>query len=108
LPHCWSYPLSFHDELRRRRAVLAGGLAGIAGLHWTPTRGGLFAFARVDGCTDSAGLSRDLLERAFVVTIPGASFGRSGEGFLRLSYGYATAAEVEEAVSRLRRFFAAA
>ena len=103
----WSYPLSFHDELRRRRAVLADGLAAIPRLHWTPTRGGLFAFARVDGCGDSAALSADLLERAHIVTIPGAAFGRSGEGFLRLSYGYATADELAEAAGRLRRFFAA-
>jgi len=102
----WSHPLSFHDELRRRRTVLAEGVASIPGLHWTPTRGGLFAFARVDGCADSTRLSRDLLERVDVVTIPGAAFGRSGEGCLRLSYGYATPAELAEAGERLRRFFA--
>lgn len=104
--HCWPYPLSFHAELRRRRDALAEGLAQVARLHWTPTRGGLFAFARVDGCDDSAALSHDLLERAHVVTIPGAAFGRSGEGFLRLSYGYVEAGELAEAADRLRRFFA--
>ena len=102
----WSYPLAFHDELRRRRAVLAAGLAAIPRLHWTPTRAGLFAFARVDGCSDSAALSNELLERAHVVTIPGSAFGASGEGYLRLSYGYADAAELTEAADRVRRFFA--
>ncbi|MBI2189617.1 MAG: pyridoxal phosphate-dependent aminotransferase [Acidobacteria bacterium] len=102
---CWSYPLSFHDELRARRDVLADGLARIPALHWTPTRGGLFAFVAVDGCDDSAALSRALLERAHVVTIPGISFGSSGEGYLRLSYGYADAAELAEAAGRLRAFF---
>jgi len=62
----------------------------------------------VDGCRDSAALSGDILERAFVVTIPGAAFGASGEGYLRLSYGFATAVELAEAADRLRRFFAAA
>jgi aminotransferase len=103
---CWSYPLSFHDELRRRRAVLAAGVGAIPRLRWTPTRAGLFAFARVDGGGDSAALSRELLERVHVVTIPGAAFGASGEGYLRLSYGYADAAELGEAAERLRRFFA--
>jgi len=103
---CWSYPLSFHDELRRRRTALAEGLAAIRRLHWTPTRAGLFAFARVDGCDDSAALSTDLLERAYVVTIPGASFGRSGEGYLRLSYGYADVDDLRAAAGRLREFFA--
>jgi aminotransferase len=102
----WAYPLSFHDELRRRRAVLAEGLAAIPRLHWTPTRAGLFAFARVDGCGGSAGLASELLERAHVVTIPGAAFGACGEGFLRLSYGCADVAELAEAADRLRRFFA--
>ena len=102
---CWSYAVSFHGELRRRRNMLRDGLAAIRRLRWTPTRGGLFAFARVDGCDDSTALSNDLLERAYVVTIPGAAFGASGEGFLRLSYGYASADELAEAAERLRRFF---
>ena len=67
--------------------------------------GGLFAFVRVAGCEHSTRLSNDLLEQAHVVTIPGAAFGRSGEGFLRLSYGYADQADLAEAISRLRRFF---
>ena len=101
----WSYPASFHDELRQRRRVLADGLTSIPGVDWVPTRGGLFAFARVAGCEDSTRLSNDLIERAHVVTIPGAAFGKSGEGFLRLSYGYADVTELAEAVERLRRFF---
>jgi aminotransferase len=100
----WDYPLSFHAELRARRRVLADGLAAIEPMHWTPTRGGLFAFARVDGCTDSTRLSRDLLEAAHVVTIPGAAFGRSGEGYLRISYGYANQADLAEAVQRIATF----
>ncbi len=102
---CWAYPTTFHDELRQRRCVLADGLATIPGIEWTPTRGGMFAFARIAGCGDSTRLSNDLLERAHVVTIPGAAFGRSGEGFLRLSYGYANQADLADAVARLRRFF---
>jgi aminotransferase len=101
----WNHPLSFHDELRARRRALAEGLSGIRRLAWTPTAGGMFAFARVAGCEDSTRLSNDLLEQAHIVTIPGAAFGRSGEGFLRLSYGYASQADLAEAVTRLRRFF---
>ncbi len=101
----WSYTASFHAELQARRRVLVDGLATIPGVTWTPTRGGVFAFARVTGCDDSARLSDDLLDRAHVVTIPGAAFGQSGEGFLRLSYGYANVTDLIEAVSRLRQFF---
>jgi aminotransferase len=105
LHESWTYAASFHGELRERRRVLAEGLAAVPGLTWAPTRGGLFAFARVAGCADTARLSHDLLEREYVVTIPGAAFGTSGEGFLRLSYGYATQAELADASRRLGRFF---
>jgi aminotransferase len=102
----WAYPAAFHAELRARRQVLADGLAAIPGTHWTPTRGALFAFVRVDGCTDSTQLSRDLLEQSHVVTIPGSAFGPSGEGYLRVSYGYASQPELVEALRRIHAFLA--
>jgi aspartate/methionine/tyrosine aminotransferase len=102
----WSYPASFHDEMRRRRALVESGLRAIPRLSWTPTAGGLFAFVRVDGCRDSVRLANDLLEQAHVITIPGAAFGPSGEGYLRLSYGYATIDDLSQALSRLATFFA--
>jgi aspartate/methionine/tyrosine aminotransferase len=101
----WTYPLTFHDELRARRRILAEGLASVPGMHWCVTPGGLFAFVRVADCDDSARLSHELLERAHVVTIPGAVFGVCGEEHLRLSYGYASAPELTEAIGRLQRFF---
>ena len=101
----WDYPLSFHDELIARRRVLLDGLRSIPRLHWTPTGGAFFAFVRVSGCTDSGRLSVDILEREHVVTIPGASFGTGGEGFIRLSYGAAGQDELREALGRLERYF---
>lgn len=100
--HDWDYARRFHPALRRRRQILADALAAIPGMHWTPARGGLFAFVKVDGCDDSAALSRELLERAHVVTIPGSAFGQAGEGFLRLSYGRAEEERLGEAGRRLR------
>lgn len=99
----WDYPQSFHGELRQRRQVLQEGLEA-AGLQWTPTPGGMFAFVRVPGCTDSKQFSLDLLDRAHVVTIPGAAFGAGAEGFLRLSYGYASVDDLREATGRLKAF----
>jgi aminotransferase len=103
--HDWTYAETFHDNLRERRRMMAEGLRRIPELSWTPTRGGLFAFTRVHGCTDSAALAHDLLEQASVVTIPGAAFGRCGEGYLRLSYGYASLPDLEQALSALDAFF---
>jgi aspartate/methionine/tyrosine aminotransferase len=102
----WNYARSFHDELRTRRTALEKGLGAIARLEWSPTPGGFFAFVRVDGGLDSVQLADDILDRVHVVTIPGATFGRCGEGFLRLSYGASSVADLTEACARLRRFFA--
>lgn len=101
----WNYPLSFHGDFRRRRRIVQEGLGRIRRLAWTPTRGGLFAFTRVEGCDDSTALSNALLDQAHVVTIPGAAFGQAGEGYLRLSYGYATPDDLAEATRRLAQFF---
>ena len=100
------YPARFLPELSARRELLRDGLQSIPRLHWTMTDGGFFAFVRVEGCEDSAQLARDLLEREYVVTLPGSTFGAAGEGYLRLSYGSATQAELREALGRLARFCA--
>ena len=102
----WDYACGFHAELMRRRQRVAERLVDMPGLEWSPTAGGFFAFVRVNGCSDSTALATRLLEEAHVVTIPGAAFGRSGEGCLRLSYGSVTAAEFERALERLAEYFA--
>ena len=101
----WQYPLSFHPEIRARRQLLRDGLERIPRRHWTPTNGGFFAFVKVDGCSDFATLSNDILEKAHVVTIPGSAFGETGEGYVRLSYGSVSQKELREALARLERYF---
>ena len=101
----WNYALGFRDQLQERRAALLDGLAAIPRLHWTPTCGGFFAFVKVAGCSDSAALARDILDRSHVVTIPGAAFGRAGEGFLRVSYGAVSVEQLRAACSRLSNYF---
>ena len=100
----WGYPLTFHTELLDRRRRLSDALASCDGVSWVPTAGGFFAFVRVDGCSDSNTLALRLLDQAHVVTIPGSSFGRSGEGCLRLSYGSVDANALDQAVERFTVF----
>jgi aspartate/methionine/tyrosine aminotransferase len=85
--------------------LVAERVAAIPTLSWTPTGGGFFAFTRVAGCTDSTMLANRLLDDAHVVTIPGASFGRSGEGCLRLSFGSVSGDDLVEGLDRLQNFF---
>jgi aminotransferase len=101
----WSWATQFHPEFVRRRQLVAERLAAIPALSWSPTAGGFFAFARVKSCTDSTALANRLLDEAHVVTIPGAAFGRSGEGCLRLSFGSVSGEDLVEGLDRLARFF---
>jgi aminotransferase len=103
----WDHPRGHHAGLLRRRQAMIEGVASIRRMHWTPTAGAFFGFVRVEGCSDSSALAASLLEETHVVTIPGSAFGRSGEGYLRLSYGAASVEAVREATSRLARYFAA-
>ncbi|HJX38594.1 MAG TPA: pyridoxal phosphate-dependent aminotransferase [Anaerolineae bacterium] len=91
--------------LAERRQLLAQRLAEIPRLRWHPTSGAYYAFVRVEGCTDSAALAWDLLERAHLAVVPGSYFGRNGEGYLRLSYGSVERSELDEACRRLAKYF---
>jgi aspartate/methionine/tyrosine aminotransferase len=45
--------------------------------------GGLYAFFRVEGCTDSMALCKALIAEAGLGLAPGSAFGPEGEGWLR-------------------------
>ena len=49
-------------------------------------------------------VASSLLEHALVTTVPGIEFGRSGEGFLRISFAIKEA-QIEEALKRMNKFF---
>lgn len=64
-----------------------------------------YVWMRVPTGLSSWGCFDELLARAHVVGTPGAGFGPSGEGYLRLS-AFNDRARVDEAVERIRRAFA--
>jgi aminotransferase len=96
------------EILGQRRQFLIERLAAIPRLTWHPTYGAYFAFVRVDECSDSAKLAKEILDSVHVVTIPGSLFGRHGEGYLRLSYGSLDLPDLDKACGRLSRYFAEA
>jgi aminotransferase len=101
----WDYARTFHDDLRARRAALESALGAGPPLRWCAAGGGFFLFVHVQGCQDSSALAAEILDRVHVITIPGVTFGASGEGFLRLSYGASSVEELTDAGERLRSFF---
>ena len=69
---------------QRRRDTLVGALRAI-GLELTPPRGAIYVWARVPAGETSASFTEKVLEEAAVVISPGAAYGPSGEGFVRMS-----------------------
>jgi len=69
---------------QRRRDVLVAALRRI-GLAVEPPKGAIYVWARVPEGETSASFTERVLEEAAVVISPGAAYGPSGEGFVRMS-----------------------
>jgi aspartate/methionine/tyrosine aminotransferase len=91
-------------EFARRRALVADALRAMPGITLVPPRGAFYAFpdVRALGMPDVE-LAELLLREAHVATVPGSTFGRSGEGHLRISYaaGYDILAAALERMARV-------
>jgi aminotransferase len=99
------YVEEMREEYDRRRRLIVDGLNDL-GLACTEPHGAFYAFPciRSTGLDDRAFAER-LLQEERVAVVPGRAFGKSGEGFVRMSY--ATAYEkIEEALERIARFVA--
>jgi LL-diaminopimelate aminotransferase len=89
---------------QRRRDVLVDGLAEI-GWNIPKPSASMFIWAPLPpGYTASHVFVSDLLERAGVIVIPGAAFGRQGDGYVRIAM-VKEEALLAEAVQRIRRNF---
>lgn len=91
------------SKFDKRRRLVHKRLGKIEGFTCSLPKGAFYAFPNIKTFkTVSADFSEFLLEEAKVVVTPGSSFGKHGEGFLRLSF--ATAYEkIDEALDRMER-----
>lgn len=72
-------------KYQERRDVLCDGLEGL-GWERPNAHGSMFVWAKLPGGrTDSMAFCEELMEKAGVVATPGASFGPSGEGHVRMA-----------------------
>lgn len=70
-----------------RRRAIHGALNALPGVSCVEPAGAFYAFPNITGTGIPAKtLELELLEEAGIATIAGTSFGRFGEGYLRLSY----------------------
>jgi aspartate/methionine/tyrosine aminotransferase len=91
-------------EYRRRRDALVAGLNAIPGVRCRLPQGAFYAFPNVSAVgRPSDWLAEYLLEEAGVALLPGTSFGKNGEGYLRLSF----ANSLENLLEALERMKAA-
>lgn len=75
------------EEYQHRRDVIVAGLNAIPGITCPVPQGAFYAFPNIsDLGRSSVELADLLLSEAGVALLPGNSFGRHGEGYLRLSY----------------------
>ena len=84
---------------RRRRDLLVEALRSV-GMQADPPKGTIYLWVRVPEGYTSASFTQQVLEQADVVVTPGAAYGPSGEGFVRLSLTVPDEG-LEEAVRRI-------
>jgi aspartate/methionine/tyrosine aminotransferase len=104
LEKCDRYIAKFREELRKRRKILEELMQDIPALEFRRTEGAFYSFPKFDLPTGSVELGRGLLDRYNVAVIPGAFFGPSGEGHLRISFA-GTPKTIEGGMKRLRTSF---
>lgn len=84
---------------QRRRDLLVGALRRI-GLHATAPKGTIYLWVPVPEGHTSASFTELVLNQADVIISPGAAYGPSGEGYVRMSLTVPDA-RLEEAVARI-------
>jgi aspartate/methionine/tyrosine aminotransferase len=92
-------------EFRQRCEYFVAGLNTVRGFRCNLPAGAFYAFANIQGTgLDSKSMEDKLLREAGVAALSGASFGRSGEGYIRFSVANSLD-RLMEAVQRMRRLF---
>jgi len=88
------------EGYRQGRDLVYQRLSGMDRVHLPFPEAAFYAFFRVDGVEDSLELARKILNETGVGLAPGAAFGQSGEGYLRLRFA-ATPDILSSAMDRL-------
>jgi aspartate aminotransferase len=91
------------SEFKKRREVIVSGLNRIKGITCKKPPGAFYAFPNISGTgMDSRKLGDHLLYDAGVAVLPGTSFGKYGEGYLRLSFAN-NVENIKKALDRIEK-----
>jgi aspartate aminotransferase len=92
------------DELEKRRNLLVKELNKIPGIKCHLPKGSIYLFPDIRGTGKTSKEIFDLLfDKAHVAALDGTSFGKYGEGFLRLSFGSLPISRIKEAIYRIKK-----
>ena len=93
-----------NDSFKRRANLMYKKLNKISLLNCEKPQGAFYCFPNITNLNiSSLEFQNNLLEKTGVATVAGTSFGKFGEGFLRLSCASSDSA-IEEAISRINDF----
>jgi aspartate/methionine/tyrosine aminotransferase len=95
-------PLVAHLKACRDR--LLTGLAALRGVTAASPPGGMYAFFRIAGETDSLALAKCLVAEHGLGLAPGAAFGPEGEGWLRWCFASRELSRLDAGLERLSGF----
>ena len=95
------------EHYAARRAQVMETLSAIPRVSVVEPQGAFFVFFSIDGLTDSTAFAARLVRETGLALTPGAAFGASGEGYLRLCFA-ASEKTVTAALERFRTFMSAA
>ena len=70
-------------ELAAAKDQVIGALGQMPGVEAPEPEGGMYAFFRIEGVTDSVALAKDMIDKAGIGLAPGSAFGPEGQGWLR-------------------------
>jgi aspartate/methionine/tyrosine aminotransferase len=94
----------FRNELKKRRDLLAKELNKIPGIKCHVPKGSIYLFPDIRKTEKTSKEIFDLLfDKAHIAALPGTSFGKYGEGFLRLSFGSLPIPRIKEAMKRMKK-----
>jgi len=90
-------------EFRKRREVIVEGLNNIKGITCKKPKGAFYVFPNIKGIgKKSKEFSDYLLNEAGVAVLPGTSFGKYGEGYLRISFANSVE-NIKKALDRISK-----
>ena len=94
---------SLRTELCSNRKILANGLRGLPGVEVPEAGGGMYAFFKITGVSDTTALAKKLIEVSGLGLAPGAAFGPEGVAWLRWCHAVSEG-KLREGLSRMSRF----